>query len=272
MADLERPVDRNDMRYSDVQPLMHDEQHRRIKARKIVAVLCDFLGRDDLRELSVLDVGSSTGYISDELAAAGGGVVGIDVDRPGVAKAAGLFGGQVRFVNADGARMPFPDGSFDVAVFNQIYEHVPRPDHVVAEIRRVLRPGGVVYMGLTSRLVPIEPHYGLPMLSWLPAGAADRYMRIARRGDSYPERLQTYWRLRHMCRGLHVWDYTETVLRRPDAFSAADAVPGAARLIPSAAVRMLFTLLPGYIWIGVKGNREPAGRSMPRLLWSGVPD
>jgi SAM-dependent methyltransferase len=252
-------VDRNDMRYSDVQPLMHDERGRRTKARKIVAVLGHFLGRTDLAGLDVLDLGSSTGYISDELAAAGARVVGLDVDRPGLAKAAATFGSRVTFLAGDGARLPLADGSVDAVVFNQIYEHVPDPDRVVAEIRRVLRPGGLVYLGLTNRLVPVEPHYRLPLLSWLPAPVADRYMRVAGKGPGYPERLRTYPGLRRLCRGLTLWDYTLGVLRHPEAFNATDAVPGPARLVPAGLLRAAFPVLPGYVWVGVNGDRRPAG-------------
>jgi SAM-dependent methyltransferase len=255
--------------YSDLQPRMHDEQGRRVKARKMRAVVEHFLGRADLAGLRVLDVGSSTGYISDELARAGATVVGLDIDVPGLSKAAALFGDRVGFACGDGARMPLPDEGFDVAIFNQIYEHVVDPDAVMAEIHRVLRPGGVAYFGFTNRLVPVEPHYRLPLLSWLPAGAADRYVRGFGRADRYYERLKTYPALRRMCRDWEVWDYTVAVLREPGRFAAEDAVPGLGAKVPPAVYRSLFGALPGYVWIGVKGHRAPAGPVLPvgpRLL------
>jgi SAM-dependent methyltransferase len=42
----------------------------------------------------------------------------------------------------DGHRFPFDDASFDAVLCNQVLEHVFEPDAFVAEIRRVLRPGG----------------------------------------------------------------------------------------------------------------------------------
>ena len=65
-------------------------------------------------------------------------------------------------------------------VLNHIYEHVVDPDAVLREIRRVLAPDGVVYLGLANRLGVVEPHYRLPFLSWLPHGPlADRYVRAS---------------------------------------------------------------------------------------------
>ena len=40
--------------------------------------------------------------------------------------------------------LPFDDASFDVVVAAELLEHLRRPDHLVAEIARVLRPGGTI--------------------------------------------------------------------------------------------------------------------------------
>ena len=46
-------------------------------------------------------------------------------------------------VSADMTSMPFPDASFDKVIASEILEHVPRDRHAMAEISRILRPGGV---------------------------------------------------------------------------------------------------------------------------------
>ena len=248
--------------YSEFQAVMLDEQGRRRKAAKILAVLRHFLGRADFSGLKVLDIGCSAGFISDELRLAGADVIGLDIDEPGLEKAKQRFGGQVEFILAPGDAIPLPPGSVDIVVFNHIYEHVPDPGAVMAEIRRVLKDEGVVYLGLGNRLGVMEPHYKLPFLSWLPKRYADRYVRLTGRADSYYETFRARPGLRRMCNSLHVWDYTYTVLAQPEAFAADDLVPRRLRGTPLAFWRAISPVLPTFIWVGTPGRHQPAG---PRL-------
>jgi SAM-dependent methyltransferase len=245
--------------YSDVQSEMLDEPGRRRKAAKILAVLRHFLGRADFDGLQVLDIGCSAGFISDEFRLAGANVIGLDIDEPGLEKAKQRFGGQVEFILAPGSAIPLPSGCVDIVVFNHIYEHVPDPPAVMAEIRRVLRPDGVVYLGLGNRLGIMEPHYRLPFLSWLPRRLADRYVRLAGRAASYYETFQTRPGLRRMCGGFQVWDYTYPVLAQPERFVADDLVPRRLRGAPLGFWRAISPVLPTFIWVGTPGRRQPEG-------------
>src|SRR5690606_28285444 len=87
--------------YSELQSAMLDEEKRRRKAAKIIAVLEHFHG--PLGGLTVADIGCSAGFIADELAAAGAKrTLGIDIDVPGLRRAADRFGERVAFVCGDG--------------------------------------------------------------------------------------------------------------------------------------------------------------------------
>jgi len=59
----------------------------------------------------------------------------------------------------DGKHIPFGDQEFDIVFCTEVMEHVPEPSEFLAEIYRVLKPGGVVIM-TTPFLVPLheEPH------------------------------------------------------------------------------------------------------------------
>ncbi|MBO3745088.1 class I SAM-dependent methyltransferase [Streptosporangiaceae bacterium NEAU-GS5] len=261
------------LEYSEFQSAMLDEAKRRRKAAKIIAVLRHFLGRDDLSGLTVADVGCSAGFIADELAGAGAShTLGIDIDVPGLRKAAARFGERVAFVCGDGSRLPFPDGSVDVLVFNHIYEHVVDPDAVVADMHRVLSDEGVLYLGLGNRLGVMEPHYKLPFLSYLPAGAADRYVRATGRAERYYERFRTRPGLRRMLRDFHVWDYTFPVLAAPDRFAGGELFPGAIGRVakqaleqaPRAALKALLPVVPTYLWVATKRPTRPQGPALPQ--------
>jgi len=45
-------------------------------------------------------------------------------------------------VNGDGTRLPFPDATFDRIICSEVMEHIPDDEAAMAEVRRVLKPGG----------------------------------------------------------------------------------------------------------------------------------
>lgn len=245
--------------YSELMDKMLDEDGRRTKARKIIAVLRHALGVADLGGLRALDVGCSAGFIADELALAGADTVGVDIDEPGLASARERFGDRVDFRLARGEALPFPDRSFDIVVFNHIYEHVVDPEAVVADIRRVLSRDGAVYLGVGHRHQILEPHHRLPFLSWLPQRAADRYLRVTRKGEHYYEHYYTRAGLRHLFAEFDLWDYTLPVLADAEAFAGDDLIPGWAGRIPEPVLAAAMPLVPTYIWVGFGRTRGPEG-------------
>jgi SAM-dependent methyltransferase len=89
----------------------------------------------------VLDLGCRTGALTHAYAS-GNEVVGVDVDREALDEAATLG---IETVWADVEEpLPFDDAAFDVVVAAELLEHLRRPDGLVAEIARVLRPGGTI--------------------------------------------------------------------------------------------------------------------------------
>ena len=104
-----------------------------------------------LREgMRILDVGSGPGTISIDLArrVRPGTVVGIDASAEVVERAAGLAASQgvsnVEFRVGDAYALDFDDGSFDVVHAHQVMQHLGRPVDCMREIRRVLKPGGLL--------------------------------------------------------------------------------------------------------------------------------
>ena len=263
MTHDERSDRKPQLAYSDIQGKMHDEEVRRVKARKIVKVLHHFLGRDDLAGLDTLDIGCSTGFIAHELALDGASSTGVDIDVPGIEAATKRFGDQVTFLCTPGDAIPLPDESLDVVVLNHIYEHVVDPDAVVDEIYRVLKPAGVAYFGLGNKYQLIEPHYGLPLLSWLPKPAADRYIRRAGKAEEYYEKHESRSGLKRLARGFHVYDYTVPVVRNPEVFGSGDQVRSGVARLPVAVVQALTPIVPTFIWVATK---QPQGLGLGRPL------
>lgn len=76
-------------------------------------------------------------------------------------RVADLIGSRI-FSMPDG-RIPFPDATFDLVVDNMVIEHVHDLDHVLSEIRRVLKPGGCVLSLFPTKEVWREGHCGVPL-------------------------------------------------------------------------------------------------------------
>lgn len=94
---------------------------------------------------TVLDAASGAGYGCAMLAEAGARrVVGIECDEASVRYAGRLYGGPgVEFVKGDVEAMPFDDRLFDVVVSFETIEHLDHPEAFLAEVARVLVPGGL---------------------------------------------------------------------------------------------------------------------------------
>lgn len=95
----------------------------------------------------ILDIGAGPGFLALDLARAvgeDGTVEGIDVAGAMVAMAQRRCAGfpNVRLQTGDPTRLPFPDGAFDAAVSVQVFEYIEEVDAALAELARVLRPGG----------------------------------------------------------------------------------------------------------------------------------
>lgn len=91
--------------------------------------------------MKVLDVATGPGYGAARAAQRGASAVGVDVATQMVALATKLHPG-AEFRQADAERLPFPDRSFDAVVGNFVVLHLGRPEQGVAELARVLIPGG----------------------------------------------------------------------------------------------------------------------------------
>lgn len=237
--------------YAAINPQMHAEQGRQRKAATMLEVLREALGADRLAQARLLNLGCSAGIIDAFLAPHVGTVLGIDIDSDAVAAAIrSRAGGNLSFRVADAMALDLADASFDIVICSQVYEHVPDAKRLMAEIERVLAPGGVCYFAATNRWAPIEQHYHLPLLSWLPQRVADGYLRLLRRGDRYYEKHLGYFALRRLAREFRIEDRTGTILADPDRYQAGYLFPGRGkRWLARAWFALLRPLFPGYIWL-----------------------
>jgi SAM-dependent methyltransferase len=100
----------------------------------------------------ILDVACGTGYGSALLARSGNHVLGVDVSTEAVAQATHDFGSPlISFAVGDAARLPATTNSVDYVVSFETIEHLQEPAEFVAEVARVLRPGGTLLLSTPDR-------------------------------------------------------------------------------------------------------------------------
>ena len=111
-----------------------------------------------------IDIGCGDGKLTEILArhASLGALIGVDPDpkETEAARSRNFY----RAVHTTGAdHIPEPEGRFDYAISNSVLEHIPDLDSVLADVKRVLRPGGLFYLtvphaGFHAQLTgPIAP-------------------------------------------------------------------------------------------------------------------
>ena len=150
--------------------------------------------------MRVLDLAGGTGDLAADFArrvGPTGSVVLTDING------AMLAAGRDRLVNAglvmpviqcDAEKLPFPDGHFDCVSIGFGLRNVTRKDHALAEMRRVLRPGGVAAVLEFSKVwEPLKPAYDwysfsvLPRLGKLVAGDGESYRYLAESIRMHPD-------------------------------------------------------------------------------------
>jgi ubiquinone/menaquinone biosynthesis C-methylase UbiE len=242
--------------YSEIMPSVYDREARERKALTTLAVLEDFFD-EPLAALSCLDVGGSTGVIDHRLAQELGRVVGIDIDQKAINYARQNFvRDNLEFDVGDAMQLAFADDSFDVVICSHVYEHVPDAEQLMAEIYRVLRPGGACYFSGNVRIMINEPHYNLPFLSLLPRPLAHLYLRVTGKGRYYHEKHLGYGALRRLMAAFEVHNYTARVIAEPDRYRVEYMLPAGslkARLAGFVARRLPW--MSPCIWLLVKPGR-----------------
>jgi SAM-dependent methyltransferase len=185
---------------------------------------------------SILEVGSSVGFNCLGLAElfADARVVGVEPDGDAVAIAtamAGDFGlAGAAFVTGVGERLPFADASFDWIICHTVIEHVNDVDICIAEMARVLRPGGFLHLEAPNYIWPWEPHLRIvvPPLCPKPLMRALARVQGARSQAAYADHLKLVhpaWIERTLARqGLRWVNRVESKFRRAAAGSTQDIV------------------------------------------------
>lgn len=142
---------------------MSETYTREVISQRTAEVEAEFLLPHLRSGMRMLDCGCGPGSITVGLAelVAPGQVVGIDLRADDLVSARVLASNRgmtnVAFQRADIYRLPFGDGAFDAALAHAVLQHLGDPLRALIEIRRVLRPGGV--LGIADRAWQLGVRY-----------------------------------------------------------------------------------------------------------------
>jgi hypothetical protein len=110
------------------------------------------LARHLCRGRDVLDIACGEGYGAALLGQAASTVIGVEVAEDAVAHAIANYArANLCFRRGDARRIPLDDGSVDVVVSFETIEHIEEQETFLAEVRRVLRPGGKLIVSTPDR-------------------------------------------------------------------------------------------------------------------------
>lgn len=161
--------------YVDVAPL---------KAERTIKILKKYKGRKARLLDCGIGIGLSLYYLSQYFDES----VGVETDKASFEIAEKQFKKlrcKAKLKLYDGKKLPFPDNYFDLITSMEVWEHAKDTRIMLKEIQRVLKPDGILHITTANKLWPIEPHYKLPFLSYLPYNIADWYVRVTKRAPCY---------------------------------------------------------------------------------------
>lgn len=223
---------------------------RKQKAHNIVQCL-ELLTEKDLSQLTCVDIGCGSGGISYHLAPTFKTVCGIDPEpwerwqqftreRPNLS-----------FQEESIDTLSLAEDSVDVVVCNQVYEHVPSPQELIAQIHRILKPGGVCYFAGPNLLYPIEPHVHWPFIHWIPRSWGLTILKTfapekAPILDAYST---THWKLKRWLRGFLIVDAVPQLVKHRAEKSSKGNIWRIFRYFPISVLTLFGFLSPGFVFI-----------------------
>jgi SAM-dependent methyltransferase len=128
-----------------------------------------------LRGAVVVDIGGGPGYFEEAFTEFGATYVAVDADA-GEMRLHGRTPPR-RTIQADGRRLPFPEGAVDVTYSSNVIEHVADPWRMVDEMVRITKPGGSIIVSYTLWWGPWGGHETAPWHYLGGRRAAARYER-----------------------------------------------------------------------------------------------
>ncbi len=179
------------------------------KAKKIEKVLSDYLNAK-ITNFKILDIGTGDGVISSYFVTKGNKVFCVDIKDQRKEKLA-------TFHCVNSSSLPFESEIFDIVISNMVLEHIENQELHIEEIRRVLKKDGVCYIATPNWNFPLESHYNIPLIHYLPQSAFNKILKLT---GLYREHiyLPDYKRMMSLFVGFTTKEYTVDIIKNPKKY------------------------------------------------------
>ena len=152
------------------------------------------------KDLKLLDVGCGLGGATVAWSLKGIKCIGIDMLEEDLkiarlrAKSKGV---RPTFLKVNSTSIPFNNDSFDIIICDQVLEHTPNFKKTISEMKRIAQKNAIIYIDMPNKFFPIEPHYNLFFVHWLPKKIQKHYIKLRKRKQLYyPIKILTYFELK----------------------------------------------------------------------------
>jgi ubiquinone/menaquinone biosynthesis C-methylase UbiE len=247
----------------------------------VLDVLRKYVPDFEVSGARVLDVGCGDAGVIIAFAESGARGAGLELDQKSLARGqlrAQEHGVDLLLAAAVAEALPFPDASLDLVILDNVLEHVTDRPGTLAEINRVLRPGGLLYQ-VTPKPFSLyslwnDPHYDLAGLVLLPRKLQIFYFEKIRGGGvgTYDVGvIPTRWRIRRLLKDAgfttlvsprELWvNYLRDRISRPD-----EVRPGIKRKLATWLSRRRWAFesaLPRWFWDVTVGSNVFIARKLP---------
>jgi len=220
---------------------------REIKAQAILLTVKHFIPTE-LQQTTWLDIGCGSGGITASIAPYVKSIIAVDPVPWADWSNFQDIHPNLQFFNQSIQNSLFSDNSIDVVLCNQVYEHVADPQFLIAEIYRVLKPGGYCYFAGPNLLFPIEPHVFWPFVHWLPRQFAVELLHFCGSKGILDAYSTDYWTLKKWLRAFEITNAVPYILKNPTLYGRNTWMWRFLSSIPSPLLSALTPLSPTFVF------------------------
>jgi 2-polyprenyl-3-methyl-5-hydroxy-6-metoxy-1,4-benzoquinol methylase len=226
---------------------------RDIKAQTILKTTAHFVSIP-LLQTNWLDIGCGIGGIAANIAPYVKSITGIDPEPwPEWSDFQEQYP-NLQFSHESIESLSLTDNSIDIIICNQVYEHVPNPQYLIAEIYRILKPGGYCYFAGPNLLFPIEPHVFWPFVHWLPRPFAVKLLCICGSKGILDAYSTHYWKLKKWLSHFEITNAVPVIIQNSEIYGKSSWLKPFwlwrfLSYIPSSVIHAMTWLSPGFVFI-----------------------